>query len=115
MTKEKFQIQMPTDEQIQSEITSIVAAGLKPKKSFYAYLKGLYKQIGLRHLLPNRWEEFLIIFSVLCLLLVIPIHVLENSHFEIKDFYMMTFLLSPLLFMALSIYQLVSRIQDATY
>ncbi|WP_042143789.1 hypothetical protein [Paucisalibacillus sp. EB02] len=115
MSKEKFHIQLPSEDLIQSEITTIVANGLKPKESFYAYLKRLYKQIGLRNLLPNRWEEFLIIFSVLCLLIVLPFNLVESNNYLIRDFYMITFLLSPLLFMVLSIYQLVSRIQAATY
>jgi hypothetical protein len=115
MSKVKFHVPMPSDELIQSEITKIVSTGLKPKESFYVYLKRLYKQIGLRNLLPNRWEEFLIILSVFCVMIYLPLSVTENKHFEVNDFYAVTFLLSPLLFMTLSVYHFASKIQAVTY
>ncbi|WP_047983745.1 hypothetical protein [Ornithinibacillus californiensis] len=115
MTKEKFHIPMPSDEQIQRELNHIISVGLKPKESFHVYLLRLYKEIGLRNLMPNRWEEFLILLIGFSALLFIPFVVTESRFYEVKDFYAITFLLSPLLFMTLSIYHFTSKIHTATY
>ncbi|MGM9922923.1 MAG: hypothetical protein ACI35R_01585 [Bacillus sp. (in: firmicutes)] len=115
MSKEKFYIPMPDEQTIQSEIKHIVAAGVKQKESFPSYLNRLYKQIGIKNLLPTRWEEICIILSVMAILIFLSSNFSELKGIREQDLYAFTFLISPLLYMTLSVYHFAQKVQTATF
>lgn len=115
MSKEKFHIPMPDEQTIQSEIKHIVAVGVKQKESFSSYLYKLYKQIGIKNLLPTRLDEICIILSVMAILIFLSSSFSESKGIREQDLYAFTFLLSPLFYMSLSVYHFAQKVQTATY
>lgn len=103
---------MPDEQTIQSEIKNIVAIGVKQKEPFPSYLYKLYKQIGMKNLLPIRWEEICIIVSAMAILIFLSS---EAKGIREQDLYAFPFLLSPLLYMSLSVYHFAQKVQMATY
>ncbi|MBS4201656.1 hypothetical protein KHA93_18805 [Bacillus sp. FJAT-49732] len=115
MNKEKFHIPMPDDEIIQKEINTIVRAGVKRNESFPSFLLNLYKEIGFRYLFINPRDGILITLSALAVLVFLFLTITEPSNVNEKDVYGFVFLISPLLFMALSLYDLFYKKHSATF
>jgi hypothetical protein len=115
MSKEKFQIPMPNEQIIQIEINEIISAGLTKKESFLSYLKRLYKQIGMKNLLPVRWNEIFILLSVMTILLFLSNSLSETKRIQEQDLYAFIFFISPIVFMSLSIYHVAQKFQNATF
>ncbi|MCJ8008729.1 hypothetical protein ACFFF5_08945 [Lederbergia wuyishanensis] len=115
MNKEKFHIPLPDDQIIQKEIKTIVRAGVKRKESFPSFLLNLYKEIGFRYLFTNPRDGVLITLSVLAVLVFLFLTITEPSNVNETDVYAFVFLISPLLFMALSLYDLFHKKHSATF
>ncbi|MBS4220115.1 hypothetical protein KHA96_17520 [Bacillus sp. FJAT-49711] len=115
MNKDKFQIPMPDDEIIQKEINTIVKAGIKRKETFPTFLWNLYKDIGFRYLFTNPRDGILITLSVIAVLIFLFMTITEPSNVNEKDIYGFVFLISPLLFMALSLYDLFHKKHSETF
>ncbi|AZB41415.1 hypothetical protein CEF21_03360 [Bacillus sp. FJAT-42376] len=113
MNKEKFDIPMPDRQSITDEIQQIVTAGVRKKESFPAYLYKLQKQIGMKNLLPSRLEEIGILLTVIVILLILS----GSMKGEVgnQDLYAFIFLLSPLLYLSLSVYYFALRRSTGTY
>ncbi|QTD41264.1 hypothetical protein [Sporosarcina sp. Te-1] len=112
MHKEKFEIPMPDDETIQKQVKLIVSQGVQPKVSFYSFLREMMSQVGWRHLFSDRLELGLIFFlalSINSLLFLLP------ADLDVQAIYGAVFLISPLVFLSLSIYAFVNKTENATY
>lgn len=103
---------MPDEQTIQFEIEHILS---KQQETFSRYLYKLYKQIGIKNLLPTRWGEICIILSVMAFLIFLTSTFSDSERMREQDFYALTFLLAPLLYMSLSVYNFAQKIQLATY
>ena len=112
MHKEKFEIPMPDGETIQKQVKLIVSQGVQPKVSFYSFLREMMSQVGWRHLFSDRLELgliFIIALSINSLLFLLPANV------DVQAIYGAIFLISPLVFLSLSIYAFVNKTENATY
>ena len=103
MSKEKFQVPLPSEEIMQQQIQKIVKEGVKPKDSFFTFIKSMYKQIGLRHLFSNRAGLVFTLFTVI-ILLSIYMFSANMVIYKVEDLYSYIFLFSPILFLIFSIY-----------
>jgi hypothetical protein len=110
--KDQFNIPIPDDSTIECQISQIVSKGLVKRESFSSYLRSMVQQVGWRHLFSDRLElSFIlsIVIGIYSVFLIMPFQV------EIQDLYAFIFLLSPILFLAFSIYTYVNKTQNATY
>lgn len=114
MNKEKFHIPLPDENTIQMQIQQIVDRGLPKKKSFMSYLKSMYRHIGLRHLFSDR-IEYAITFITAITYIIITFYQPERSEIDEYYLYGLIFLLSPILFIALSIYTYSNKIICGTF
>jgi hypothetical protein len=114
MNKEKLQIPMPDERTIQTQIDQIVAAGVSQKESFTTYLTSMVRQIGFKHLFADRLG---LVYMFLTALLVNSSMFLlaEPEKLAIQDLYGLVFLLSPLLFLMLSIFTYVHKMNKETF
>lgn len=113
MNKEKFHIPMPDEEMLQTQIEQIVGTVSEKKVSFSSHLKLMYRQIGLRYLFSDRSEFVFALITVITFLgifLFKPRAVESNWH----DLYGYIFLISPLLFTALSVYTFLNKMMSGT-
>lgn len=112
MQKDKFNIPMPDDSAIDRQISQIVSKGLVRRESFSSYLRSMVQQVGWRHLFSDRLElSFIVMIAIglYSLFLIMPIHG------DVQSLYAYIFLLSPILFLAFSIYTYMNKTQNATY
>lgn len=112
MKKDKLHIPMPDDKTIDRQISQIVSRGLVKRESFSSYLQSMVQQVGWRHLFSDRLElSFIgmIAIGLYSLFLITPIHG------DVQSLYAYIFLLSPILFLAFSIYTYMNKTQNATY
>lgn len=112
MDKEKFTIPLPDEHVIQNQIDQIISSSIKQKPTFPAYLKSMVQQVGIRYLFVDRWELTLILFTVVTLL---GSFLLVQEPVLTERFYALIFILSPILFLAFSIYTYVNKARNATY
>ncbi|AXI00941.1 hypothetical protein DV702_15220 [Sporosarcina sp. PTS2304] len=114
MTKEKFHIPMPDERTIQQQVSQIVAVGTGHQPSFYLYMKTMVQQVGLQHLLSG--HSILALISMMAIGVVGPFVIgAESTVTNVDDLYAQLFLLSPLLFIAFSIYTYAIKISNVTY
>lgn len=112
MRKEKLQIPSLDEHLVQMEIDKIVAAGITPKVTFLTYLKSMIQQVGMRHIFSDRLELGFLITVVAALLAMLIISPFQG---QIQDIYSYIFLLSPILFMVLSVSTYLRKTQNNTY
>ena len=112
MNKERFNVPDLDDQTVRIQIDKIVSVGVKPKQSFPSYLKSMMQQVGLRHIFSDRLE---ITFITLLVTMMIGLMVFLPYYSEIHDMYGYIFLLSPILFLVLSIFTYVRKTQNHTY
>lgn len=112
MKEDKLHIPMPDDSAIDRQISQIVSQGLVKKESFTSYLRSMVQQVGWRHLFSDRLElSFIVMIAIglYSLFLIMPIHG------DVQNLYAYIFLLSPILFLAFSIYTYMNKTQNDTY
>lgn len=114
MNKEKFHIPMPDEQIIEHEISEIVKRSLVRKQSFFSFLKEMWHEIGLRHLFSDRTELLFILFTA-SILIAFFLGAPNSAYIRVDEVYSLLFLISPLLFIALSIFGYVNKIQKLTY
>ncbi|PIC62636.1 hypothetical protein CSV79_16010 [Sporosarcina sp. P13] len=112
MNKERFIVPDLDEQTTRIQIVKIVSEGVKTKQSFPSYLKSMLQQVGLRHIFSDRLEITFISFMVIILVGLI---VMLPNYGRIQDIYSYTFLLSPILFLSLSIFTYISKTQNHTY
>lgn len=114
MDKEKFHIPFPDERTIQNQIDQIVAASVKPRESFFTYLKSMYQQVGIKHLFSDRSELMFILFTMITLLSIFFTNA-ELERARVEDVYAFIFLISPVLFISFSVYTYSNKVINATY
>lgn len=115
MNKEKFHIPLLNNKTVQNEVRTIVASGIQRKESFTSFIKNLYQEIGLRYLFMNHRDGVLISLSSIALVMFLFSLVTESTGVKAEQAYALVFLMSPLLYMALTIYDLLHKKYSATY
>ncbi|MEJ8545012.1 hypothetical protein [Brevibacillus borstelensis] len=116
MDKEKFHIPMPDERTIQAQIEQIVMGGVKPKETFFSYLREMYGRVGIRHLFWDRTELVVILVAAIALLSASTAFIgLEPVRARVHDMYAFIFLVSPVLFLSLSLYTYATKIRNGTY
>lgn len=114
MGKEKFHIPFPDEDTIRNQINQIVSTSVKGKESFFTYLKSMYQQVGIKHLFSDRSELTFILITAITLLILFFIRP-DPATAQMDDLYAFIFLISPVLFIVLSIYTYTNKITNATY
>jgi hypothetical protein len=114
MDKVKFQITMPDDHTIQSEINKIVVASVKKKQSFPSYIKSLYREVGIRHLFSDRTELVFIFFMAIAILSIFVI-TSNLQRIQVQEVYALIFLISPILFLVFSLYTYAHKVWNTTF
>lgn len=112
MGKEKFTIPMPDEHIIHAQIEQIVASGVRQKQTFPSYLKSMIQQVSIRQLFADRMELGLVLLAAVALLSVLLI---MPPQAPLQDLYAAVFLISPIVFLAFSIYTYVNKIERDTY
>lgn len=115
MNKEKFHIEMPDDLEIEAQIRTIIDKGIKPKESFYSYLKNMYSQIGFKHLFHDIGEISLLIILILPILITLTVDISKNPNMKYEVIYSLIFMISPILYLSMSLFSFVSTKQKRTY
>lgn len=114
MSKEKFHVPLPDEDIIQQQIQKIVKEGVKPKESFFAFLKSMYNQIGLRHLFSNRAGLVFTLFTVI-ILLSFYLFSANMTIYKTEELYAYIFLFSPILFLVFSMYTYKTKVMNTTF
>jgi len=112
MDKENFTILVPDERVRHDQIEQIVRSGVIQKKSFSAYLKSMLQQVGMRHLFSDRLGLGFILLMAITLLSFL---IVGLEPMPIDRLYASIFLMSPLLFLAFSIYTYTNKAQNDTY
>ncbi|WP_033826795.1 hypothetical protein [Bacillus andreraoultii] len=111
---EKFEVKMPSDTEIDEQISIIVAKGLTKKQTIFHNVRTIWR------VFPNRWLLFGKgegIFSLILLLCVILFTVLltKNQSFEMNQFYAYVFTLSPFIFISSAIFTFLDKKLNGTF
>lgn len=114
MTKEKFHIPRLDDEMVEKGIRAIIQLGMKPKQSFVAFMWKMQKELGFRYLFANQRDGITMTFSIMTVL-VFLVSMMTEGLGGGERVYGVIFMISPLLFMALSLYDLVGKRQSAVF
>jgi hypothetical protein len=115
MRADKFKIEYPDEKEIASQIEMIVDKGVTKRKSFFAYLKGMYKQIGLRYIFHDFTE---LIFTVVVFANVIFMVCMDGRYGIVSmndNIYVFVFVISPLLYFAMSLIAFADSKYNVTY
>lgn len=112
--KKKLEIHFPSENDIQSEVNQIVSKAMYHRPSFPASLFQLYRQIGLRNLFAHQTETMVIIGSALFTLISLLTMAGNNMQFT-EQLYPSIFLISPLLYIALSLHDYWYKQSQGTF
>jgi hypothetical protein len=113
MRKEKFYVEFPDEETIQYEIHTIVNQFGNDRDSFFASLKNMYRQVGVKHLFRDWYETA---FTLFMLVIIFTFTVLQSTNYFQKDIgnvYSFMFITSPLIYISFSFWALLDK--DQTY
>ncbi|NGP46411.1 hypothetical protein G4V62_16185 [Bacillaceae bacterium SIJ1] len=113
MTKEKLRIPIPDEQTMRTEIEHIISKGMTPQPSFLSQMWTMYHQVGFRYLFLGRLTSVFLLLIGLCLtgsFLVQAMTVRGET-----DIYAFIFLLSPFVFIVLSLYNYTQLIVNETY
>ena len=94
MDKNESYIDFPNDDEIKIQISAIISKGLKPKQSFFSYLKNMYKQIGIKNLFHDITEIVFVVLLVLSILVFITIS-FKTKNIYSGTIYSFIFIFSP--------------------
>lgn len=112
--KEQDGIPYPTEEEIDQQITQIIAKGLPKQKSFFSEIQGLYKQMGWRYILPNQNEWIFTVIALVALLLIVGVTFGSDRVLTAKEMALF-FMISPFLFMSLSLFSFFDKREAHTF
>ncbi|AKL96589.1 hypothetical protein CACET_c31450 [Clostridium aceticum] len=115
MAKRKLDIDFPDETTIESQIQKIIYEGIKPKESFYGYLRNMYLRIGLRHLFHDATEIAFTIFVTVSILVFLSIGAVEKLWGNEGSIYTFVFISSPLLYLAMALVSFVNTKFNDTY
>ena len=98
MKKDKFKVELPSDEEIAHQIKLIITEGLPRRESFINQLCTMYRNLGVRYFFPNLSEISFTTILVASILFIICLH--SNKYFtaEPESLYTFIFVTSPLVY-----------------
>lgn len=110
-----FNIDMPSDLEIESQINFIVDNGIKKKESFYSHVINMYKSIGIKNLFHDISE--LTFVSVLCISILglMAVRLNQNVHLSRESIYAFVFMISPLFYFATNVFSFINMKESNTY
>lgn len=112
---DKFDIDMPDDLEIQSQISLILDKGLKKEEHFYSYIKNMYKKIGFRNLFHDKAELIFIGVLLLSILLFGILGIKRSSMISKERIYIFIFIISPLYYLITNIFSFMNMKENNTY
>lgn len=115
MDKHELYIDFPDENTIQLEIDKIIEKGVKPKETFYCYLRNMYTNVGIRHLFHDLTE---IVFTVLVIAAVLSFIILGleiQRSIDNGSIYSFIFIVSPILYLAVSSIAFINTKYKGTY
>ncbi|WP_055669509.1 hypothetical protein [Desnuesiella massiliensis] len=115
MDREKFHVDIPDEITVKKEIDIIVEKGMKPKESFCTYIKNMYKLIGVKYLFHDAIE---IIFVILLFAFILSTLVINKELWSYQpkgSIYAFIVIVSPLLYLAISLLSFINTKQKGTY
>lgn len=115
MSKNRLEIDYPKDAIIESQIQMIISQGMKPKESFYSYVKKMYRQIGLRNIFHDATEIAFTFFIVISVLLFVTIGAVRESGVADESIYSFIFITSPMIYLAMALVSFVNTKFNGTY
>ncbi|MEH6944377.1 hypothetical protein [Bacillus sp. JJ722] len=111
MDEKKWAIPIPSDKEIDKQITLIIKQGLPKKQNFYQSLIEMWHHLGWRYIGLNRYE---IVFCVLLMMVVFGYVLYVKEDFA-STFYGLLFMISPILFLGLSAFTFYERCSNNTF
>lgn len=110
-----MKIDMPSENEIRTEIDKIITQGLGERKSFYSYLENMYRQIGLKCLFHDYLEIVFTIFLVssVLVLMIKGRNIYHEQNIQLMYAYLFT--ASPILYLSMSILSFINVKQNKTY
>ncbi|WP_078555176.1 hypothetical protein [Bacillus alkalicellulosilyticus] len=100
MKKQHFEIEFPDDKVIDEQVQLIVSKGLQPNQSFFASLKGMYYQIGMKYLFHDATEIIFMVLISIAILIFIGIDIGQSLN-QNGVVYSIIFILSPILYLVM--------------
>ncbi|MGM9988851.1 MAG: hypothetical protein ACI35O_16715 [Bacillaceae bacterium] len=101
MKKTKFHIDLPTEEEISNQVSIIISKGLPQRQTMLQTIVDIWRDFPRKQFIfgMSEWLFTLILFvsSIVTMILVI-----KNDAFEITNFYKLSFVLSPFVFLTLT-------------
>lgn len=112
MNKDKLE---PRFDFIDSEIETIVQRGVKPRVSFLGHIKDMYSQLGVRNIFHDMSEIiFIVLIGIVFFTLALVVTINDNS-VTIQQIYSFIFVVSPLLYLSISLFSFFNTIQKKTF
>lgn len=107
MKDEKWTVDYPDEQTMNSEIQFIVSSGLVKPKKFHEYLLEMYRQLGFRYLFRDATE---IIFTMLMAsaAMVFGLFQVMEGAIEADKLYSYLFIMSPILYLLIAVLFLVN-------
>ncbi|WP_172194850.1 hypothetical protein [Saccharibacillus qingshengii] len=94
-------VDYPDEQEMRMRISSIVDEALPAPPSFPVYVAGMYRQLGFRHLFRDLTEIAFVLLLGLGILIFMALFAMENTNRE--GIYAFIFIVSPLLYLAVSV------------
>ncbi|MCR1899148.1 hypothetical protein NSA47_09145 [Irregularibacter muris] len=115
MPKHRLKIDFPNERIIESQIQKIISKGIKPKESFYGYVKNMYQRIGLRYIFHDATEIAFTFFIVAFILVRLTMGIAMETGVPDESIYSFIFIISPLLYLSMALVSFVNTRLNDTY
>lgn len=115
MNKHEFYIDFPDEATMKQQIDDIIEKGVKSKKTFYSFLKNMYTQIGIRYLFHDLVEIAFVALIVIASLIFVIINSQIQMSIDDGSIYTFIFIISPILYMAVSLVAFINTRLNNTY
>ncbi|MEG0854968.1 MAG: hypothetical protein RSG52_00665 [Terrisporobacter sp.] len=112
---DKFNIEMPDDLEMKSQINLILDKGLESKESFYSYMKEMYQRIGFKNLFHDLSELTFIGVLLVSLLMYGILAIRGDFTLSRERIYTFIFIGSPLYYLATNVFSLINVKENNTY
>ena len=112
---DKFNIDMPSDLEIKKQVNLILDKGLENKKSFYLYMKEMYKNIGFKNLFHDSSELIFIGLLFISIVVFVMLSIRNDYMISKEKIYMFIFIISPLYYLLTNVFSLINVKENNTY
>ena len=102
MSKERYEVPIPEEKFIDEEIQLILRKGLDPKASFWSYLVGMYKQVGLKFIFRDFAEILFTIVIAMVAASALIVGAAETPMMREINLYTLIFAWSPMTYLVMA-------------